>query len=181
MAQPNSDPIVSLLYVVAATPIWESGRHYRVALEILKLVDLIAAEDAAFRESAAAFRNPEADGQLSRAQRSDARRSWSKSWRRDNVALITDAGMPGLSDPGARSSGMHRARCSLYDRAGSIGNFDGAGGFRNFGGVVLLSRLSAGQKRAARAGTTRSGGTRRDHRIFESPYRIAKTLAPALR
>src|SRR5436305_4879442 len=92
-----------MLYVVA-TPIGNLGDITLRALEVLKDVDLIAAEDT--RHSGNLLRHFEIRKPLvSYHQHNEAMRTAELSERLaagDTVALITDAGMPGLSDPGAR-------------------------------------------------------------------------------
>src|SRR6187551_4094017 len=92
-----------MLYVVA-TPIGNLNDITLRALEVLKTVDLIAAEDT--RHSGNLLRHFEIRKPLvSYHQHNEAMRTAELVERiaaGENVALITDAGMPGLSDPGAR-------------------------------------------------------------------------------
>src|SRR6188768_1299731 len=92
-----------MLYVVA-TPIGNLGDITLRALEVLKTVDLIAAEDT--RHSGNLLRHFEIRKPLvSYHEHNEAMRAEELAERLaagENVALITDAGMPGLSDPGAR-------------------------------------------------------------------------------
>src|SRR5213080_1299637 len=92
-----------MLYVVA-TPIGNLGDITLRALEVLKDVDLIAAEDT--RHSGNLLRHFEIRKPLvSYHEHNEAMRTAELAERLaggENIALITDAGMPGLSDPGAR-------------------------------------------------------------------------------
>src|SRR6266403_3926886 len=92
-----------MLYVVA-TPIGNLGDITLRAVEVLKGVDLVAAEDT--RHSGMllkhfGIRKP----LISYHEHNEAMRTAQLVDRLaggENIALITDAGMPGLSDPGAR-------------------------------------------------------------------------------
>src|SRR5207237_4527592 len=92
-----------MLFVIA-TPIGNLGDITLRALEILREVDLVAAEDSrhsgillklhdinkpfvSFHEHNEAMRTAQLIEQLARG---------------DKIALITDAGTPGISDPGSR-------------------------------------------------------------------------------
>src|SRR5216110_3637667 len=92
-----------MLYVVA-TPIGNLNDITLRALEILKSVDMIAAEDT--RHSGNLLKHFEIRKPLvSYHEHNEAMRSQELAARLaagENVAIITDAGMPGLSDPGAR-------------------------------------------------------------------------------
>src|SRR6266571_6095255 len=92
-----------MLYVVA-TPIGNLDDITLRALEVLKSVDLIAAEDT--RHSGNLLRHFEIRKPLvSYHEHNEAMRTAELAERLangENIALITDAGMPSLSDPGAR-------------------------------------------------------------------------------
>src|SRR6478609_3698712 len=92
-----------MLYVVA-TPIGGLEDITLRALGSLKSVDLIAAEDT--RHSGNLLRHFEIrTPMVSYHEHNEAMRAQElaeKLAEGTNVALITDAGMPGLSDPGAR-------------------------------------------------------------------------------
>src|SRR5258708_4060543 len=92
-----------MLYVVA-TPIGNLGDITLRALEILKDVDLVAAEDT--RHSGILLKHYRIDKpMLSYHEHNEAMRTAQLIERLaagEKIALITDAGTPGLSDPGAR-------------------------------------------------------------------------------
>src|SRR6266487_4184142 len=92
-----------MLYIVG-TPIGNLGDITLRAVEVLKDVDLIAAEDT--RHSGMLLKNFEIKKPLlSYHEHNEAMRTAQLVDRLaagENIALITDAGMPGLSDPGAR-------------------------------------------------------------------------------
>jgi len=95
--------MADMLYVVA-TPIGNLDDITLRALEVLKAVDVIAAEDT--RHSGNLLKHFEIRKPLvSYHEHNEAMRAAELVERLaagENVALITDAGMPGLSDPGAR-------------------------------------------------------------------------------
>ena len=92
-----------MLYVVA-TPIGNLGDVTLRALEILKSVDLVAAEDT--RHSGMLLKHFGIKKPfISYHEHNEAMRTAELVVRLaggENIALITDAGTPGLSDPGAR-------------------------------------------------------------------------------
>ena len=92
-----------MLYVVA-TPIGNLGDITLRALEVLKGVDVVAAEDT--RHSGLLLKHFEIKKPfVSYHEHNEAARTAELVKRLaegENVALITDAGTPGLSDPGLR-------------------------------------------------------------------------------
>ena len=96
----------------------------------------------------------------------------------ESIALITDAGMPGLSDPGARRHPrVHRTGVAVHRGAWGLGDYHWARRLRIIDGAVLLPRISPGEggqrQRELAAAAERVETTV----FFESPYRINKTLA----
>jgi 16S rRNA (cytidine1402-2'-O)-methyltransferase len=167
-----------MLYVVA-TPIGNLDDITLRALEVLKGVDLIAAEDT--RHSGNLLRHFEIRKPLvSYHEHNEAMRSQELVERLasgENVALITDAGMPGLSDPGARLIRKCIERGLPYTIVPGVsailtalvgsGLAADAFCFRGF-----LPVKSGQRERELRAAAEREETTI----FFESPYRILKTL-----
>ena len=168
-----------MLYVVA-TPIGNLDDITLRALAILKSVDLIAAEDT--RHSGNLLRHFEIRKPLvSYHEHNEAMRTAELSERLaagENVALITDAGMPALSDPGARLirqcierelpftivPGVSAITTALVGSGFVIENFC----YRGFLPVKSGQRERELKTAAERPETTI---------FFESPYRLTKTLA----
>jgi 16S rRNA (cytidine1402-2'-O)-methyltransferase len=92
-----------MLYIVA-TPIGNLGDITLRAIEVLKDVDVVAAEDT--RHSGLLLKHFEIKKPfVSYHEHNEAARTAElveQLGRGENVALITDAGTPGLSDPGLR-------------------------------------------------------------------------------
>ena len=167
-----------MLYVVA-TPIGNLGDITLRALEVLKGVDLVAAEDT--RHSGMLLKHFEIKKPfISFHEHNEAMRTAQLVERiaaGENVALITDAGMPGLSDPGARLirecikrelpftiiPGPSAILTALAGSGFSMEKFC----FRGF-----LPIKSGQRERKLRAAAEREETTI----FFESPYRLAKTL-----
>ena len=168
-----------MLYVVG-TPIGNLNDITLRALEALKSVDVIAAEDT--RHSGNLLRHFEIRRPLvSYHEHNEARRTHELSERLaagEDVALITDAGMPGVSDPGARLiracierelpytvvPGVSAVLTALVGSGLPLDQFC----YRGFVPVK-----SGGRERELRAAAQRGETTV----FFESPYRINKTLA----
>src|SRR5437764_10036923 len=171
-----------MLYVVA-TPIGNLEDISLRALDVLKSVDLIAAEDT--RHSGNLLRHFEIQKPLvSYHEHNEAMRSQELAERLaggENVALITDAGMPGLSDPGARLirkcierelpftiiPGPSSILTALVGSGFSLEKFC----FRGF-----LPVKSGQRERELRAAAEREETTI----FFESPYRLVKTLGASI-
>ena len=167
-----------MLYVVA-TPIGNLGDITLRALEILKDVDLVAAEDT--RHSGILLKRYEIDKPLiSYHEHNEAMRTAQLVERLaagEKIALITDAGTPGVSDPGARLIRECIKRgldFTIIPGPSSILTALVGSGFSSekffFGG--FLPNKSGRRERELRAAATRNETSI----YFESPYRITKTL-----
>jgi 16S rRNA (cytidine1402-2'-O)-methyltransferase len=168
-----------MLYVVA-TPIGNLGDMTFRALEVLKSVDLIAAEDT--RHSGMLLKHFQIKKPLlSYHEHNEAMRTAQLVERLavdENVALITDAGTPALSDPGARLIRACIERglpLTIIPGPSSILAALVGSGFSTerfyFGG--FLPAKSGQRERELRATAERGETTI----FFESPYRLIKTLA----
>ncbi len=168
-----------MLYVVA-TPIGNLSDITLRALEVLKSVDLIAAEDT--RHSGMllmhfGIKKP----LLSYHEHNEAMRTAQLAERLaegKNVALITDAGTPALSDPGARLIRACIERglpLTVIPGPSSILAALVGSGFSTerfyFGGFLPVK---SGQRERELRATAERGETTI---FFESPYRLTKTLA----
>jgi len=171
-----------MLYVVA-TPIGNLGDITLRAVEALKSADVIAAEDT--RYSGLLLKHLEIKKPfVSYHEHNEAARTTElveRLGRGENVALITDAGTPGLSDPGLRLirecikrelpftiiPGPSSILTALLGSGFSTEKFS----FRGF-----LPVKSGQRERELRAATERDETTI----FFESPYRLTKTLAACI-
>src|SRR4030095_5243069 len=167
-----------MLYVVG-TPIGNLNDITVRALEVLKQAVLIAAEDT--RHSGNLLRHFEIQKPLlSYHEHNEARRTAELVERLatgETIALITDAGMPGLSDPGSRLirkviernlpftivPGVSAITTALVGSGFQMERFC----YRGFLPVKSGQRARELQAAAERPETTV---------FFESPYRIKKTL-----
>ena len=167
-----------MLYVVA-TPIGNLGDITLRAIEVLKTVDVVAAEDTrrsgillkhlgikkpfvSYHEHNEAIRTPELVEGLVRGE---------------NVVLITDAGTPGVSDPGfrlIRECIKRGVPFTIIPGPSSILTALVGSGFStdrfSFGGFLPVK--SGQRERELRAAAERDETTI----FFESPYRLIKTL-----
>jgi 16S rRNA (cytidine1402-2'-O)-methyltransferase len=168
-----------MLYVVA-TPIGNLGDITVRALEVLKSVDVIAAEDT--RHSGMLLKHFEIKKPLvSYHEHNEAMRAAQLVERLaadENVALITDAGTPALSDPGARLIRACIERglpLTIIPGPSSILAALVGSGFSTerfyFGGFLPVK---SGQRERELRATAERGETTI---FFESPYRLTKTLA----
>src|SRR5437867_278598 len=167
-----------MLYVVA-TPIGNLGDITLRALDVLKSVDLIAAEDT--RHSGILLKHFGIKKPfISYHEHNEAARTLElaeRLRRGENVALITDAGTPGLSDPGLRLirecinrelpftilPGPSAILTALLGSGFATDKFS----FREF-----LPVKSGQRERELRMAAEREETTL----FFESPYRLLKTL-----
>ena len=167
-----------MLYVVA-TPIGNLGDITLRALEVLKSADVVAAEDT--RHSGILLKHFEIKKPLiSYHEHNEAMRTAQLVERLaagENVALITDAGMPGLSDPGARLIRECIQRdlpFTIIPGASSISTALVGSGFstEKFFYAGFLPVKSGRRERELRAAAAREETSV----FFESPYRLVKTL-----
>jgi 16S rRNA (cytidine1402-2'-O)-methyltransferase len=167
-----------MLYIVA-TPIGNLGDVTLRALEILKDVDLVAAEDT--RHSGILLKHYQIRKPLiSYHEHNEAMRTAQLVERLaagEKIALITDAGTPGLSDPGARlirECIKRELDFTIVPGASSIPTALAGSGFPVekffFGG--FLPTKSGQRERELRAAAAREETSI----YFESPYRLTKTL-----
>ena len=171
-----------MLYVVA-TPIGNLGDITLRALDILKSVDLIAAEDT--RHSGMLLKHFGIKKPfISYHEHNEAKRTpelIERLMRGENVALITDAGTPGLSDPGlrlVRECIQHELPFTIIPGPSSILIAVLGSGFSTdkFSFCGFLPVKSGKRERELRA-----AAERRDTAVFfESPYRLTKTLAACI-
>src|SRR5437867_7953617 len=171
-----------MLYVVA-TPIGNLGDVTLRALEVLKSVDLVAAEDT--RHSGMLLKHFGIKKPfISYHEHNEAMRTAELVVRLaggENIALITDAGTPGLSDPGARlvrECIKRNLPFTIIPGPSSILAALIGSGFSTerfyFGGFLPVKR---GQReRELRAAVDRQETTV----VIESPYRLIKTLAACI-
>ena len=171
-----------MLYVVA-TPIGNLDDITVRAIEVLKSVDLIAAEDTRHSGNLLkhfGIRKP----LLSYHEHNEAMRSAELAERLEvgeNVALITDAGMPGLSDPGARLIRKCIERGLAYTIIPGVSAILTALVGSGFGTESFCFRGFLPVKSGQRERELRAAAEREETTIFfESPYRILKTLTACL-
>jgi 16S rRNA (cytidine1402-2'-O)-methyltransferase len=167
-----------MLYLVA-TPIGNLGDITLRALEVLKSVDLIACEDT--RHSGHLLRHFEIKKPLiSYHEHNEARRTAElieQLAAGKTIALISDAGLPGISDPGHRLLRACQERGLPYTilpgpsavLTALIGSGFPAHSFY-YGGFLPVK--SGGRERDLLAAAARSETSV----FFESPHRLLKTL-----
>ena len=168
-----------MLYIVG-TPIGNLDDITLRALATLKTVDLIAAEDT--RHSANLLRHFEIRKPLvsyhehNEAMRTDELVGRLKAG--ESVALITDAGMPGLSDPGARLIRRCIEENLPFTIVPGVSAITTALVGSGFAMEYFCYRGFLPVKSGQRARELTAAAEREETTIFfESPYRINKTLA----
>ncbi len=178
-SQPTGAKKEGTLYVVA-TPIGNLGDITLRALEILKQVDIVAAEDTRLTGNllkhfgvGAKLLSVREHNELAGAEKIlEALRAGS------SVALVTDAGTPGISDPGARAVALVRAG------GGHIVPIPGPSAFATALSIAGLESPhclfygflppKSGERRAALATLARLPYTLI---FYEAPHRITDTVA----
>jgi len=168
-----------MLYLIA-TPIGNLGDITRRAIEVLRSVDVVACEDT--RHSGHLLRHLEIRKPLvSYHEHNEARRTAElieQLAAGKTVAVISDAGLPGISDPG------HRLLRACLERGLPYTVLPGPSAVLT---ALLGSGFDAGQFFFGGFLPVKSGGRERDLRaagrrgetsiFFESPHRLTKTLA----
>jgi 16S rRNA (cytidine1402-2'-O)-methyltransferase len=168
-----------MLYVVG-TPIGNLGDISLRVLEVLKSVDLVAAEDT--RHSGLLLKHFGIKKPfISYHEHNEAKRTAELIERLaggENIALITDAGTPGLSDPGSRlvrECINRELPFTIVPGPSSIVTALVGSGFstEKFSFYGFLPVKSGQRERELRA------AAESDETVifFESPYRLTKTLA----
>jgi 16S rRNA (cytidine1402-2'-O)-methyltransferase len=171
-----------MLYVIA-TPIGNLGDITLRALEVLKSVDLVAAEDT--RHSGMLLKHLGIKKPfVSYYEHNEAMRTAElveRLARGENIALITDAGTPGLSDPGfrlVRECIQRELSFSIIPGPSSILTALVGSGFSTakFSFRGFLPVKTGRRERELRA------AAESDETIifFESPYRLIKTLTACI-
>lgn len=171
-----------MLFVIA-TPIGNLGDITLRALKILRDVDLVAAEDT--RHSGVLLKHYKIDKPfVSYHEHNEAMRTAQLVERLavgEKIALITDAGSPGISDPGARlirECIKRELPFTIIPGPSSILTALVGSGFAAekffFGG--FLPNKSGGRERELRAAAAREETTI----FFESPHRLVKTLSASI-
>jgi len=171
-----------MLYVVA-TPIGNLGDITLRAIEALKSADVIAAEDT--RHSGILLKRLGIKKPfISYHQHNEAARTTElveRLGRGENVALITDAGTPGLSDPGLRlirECIKRELAFTIIPGPSSILTALLGSGFST---EKFCCRGFLPVKAGQRERQLRETAEREDTTIFfESPYRLTKTLAACI-
>ena len=167
-----------MLYVVA-TPVGNLGDITLRALEVLKGVDVVAAEDT--RHSGLLLKHFEIKKPfVSYHEHNEAARTAElveRIARGEKVALITDAGTPGLSDPGLRlirECINRQLPFTIIPGPSSILIALLGSGFSNekFSFRGFLPVKSGRRERELRIAANSEETTL----FFESPYRLLKTL-----
>ena len=168
------------MFYVVATPIGNLGDITLRAVEALKSADVIAAEDT--RHSGLLLKHLEIKKPfVSYHEHNEAARTLQlveRLARGENIALITDAGTPGLSDPGLRlirECIKRELPFTIVPGASSILAALIGSGFSTekffFGGFLPV-------KPGQRERELQAAAEREETSIlFESPYRLTKTLA----
>jgi 16S rRNA (cytidine1402-2'-O)-methyltransferase len=170
-----------VLYVVA-TPIGNLEDITLRALKILKLVQLIAAEDT--RRTGILLRHFGIETSIlsvhEHNERARVERITAQLAKGDSVALVTDAGTPAISDPGAalvaaiRSAGY---RVEPIPGASAVAAAISASGITSQGFTFLGFPPIRSKDRKRWFEDLRSASVDRLVVFFEAPHKVQKTLA----
>jgi len=177
--------MLGILYIVA-TPIGNLEDITLRALRILKEVDVILAEDT--RKTGILLKHYDiVNNILSYHQYSDERKKieiLNKIISGKNVALVTDAGTPGVSDPGNElvsyiAENLPDIKIVPIPGASAISSALSVSGM-NVNSFVFLGFLPKKRRtkifKWLKEGVSSGSGSGIPFVFFESPYRIIKTL-----
>src|SRR5690349_17025106 len=169
-----------VLYVVA-TPIGNLDDMTLRAIKILKLVRLIAAEDT--RRTGILLRHFGIETSIlsvhEHNERARIERIASHLAKGESVALVTDAGTPAISDPGAalvaaiRSAGY---RIEPIPGASAVAAAISASGITSQGFTFLGFPPIRSKDRKRWFGDVKSASADRLVVFFEAPHKVVKTL-----
>jgi 16S rRNA (cytidine1402-2'-O)-methyltransferase len=176
----DTTPEINGRVILVPTPIGNMGDITLRALEILRTADRIACEDTRHSGQLLAHHGISGKPLVSLHEHNEARRApdiIAAARAGETIAVISDAGMPGISDPGYRlvqacvESGTPLE--VLPGPSAVITALIGSGfpchAFR-FGGFLSVK---SGKRRSALTAAIESGET---GIFFESPHRIVSTL-----
>lgn len=174
--------VTEMLYVVA-TPIGNLSDITHRAVRVLGEVDVVAAEDT--RNSGILLKHfGISKPLLSFHEHNEARRTAELVTRLaegENVALITDAGTPGISDPGGRLIRECIAQDLPFELVPGPSAIITALVGSGFSAECFSFRGFIPRKGGQRARELKAAGERAETTIFfESPHRLLKTLEAAV-
>jgi 16S rRNA (cytidine1402-2'-O)-methyltransferase len=169
-----------VLYVVA-TPIGNLEDMTLRAIKVLKLVQLVAAEDT--RRTGILLRHFDIDTPIlsvhEHNEHARVERIASQLARGESVALVTDAGTPGISDPGAALvSAIRDAGFTVepIPGASAVAAAISASGITSHGFTFLGFPPIRSKDRKLWFGDAVESSRKRLVVFFEAPHRVLKTL-----
>jgi 16S rRNA (cytidine1402-2'-O)-methyltransferase len=173
-------PPAGTLYVVA-TPIGNLEDITLRALKVLKSVQLVAAEDT--RRTGILLRHFDIDVPIlsvhEHNERARVDRIVSRLVKGESVALVTDAGTPGVSDPGAALVAAVRAdghRIEPIPGATAVAAAISAAGINSDGFTFLGFPPIRGKARKQWFDALTDAARDRAVVFFEAPHKLKKTL-----
>ena len=169
-----------VLYVVA-TPIGNLEDMTLRAIKILKLVQLVAAEDT--RRTGILLRHFEINTPIlsvhEHNEHARIERIVARLAKGESVALVTDAGTPGISDPGAALVAAIRTAGFTVEPipgANAVAAAISASGITSHGFTFLGFPPIRGKDRKLWFAEAADASRRRLVVFFEAPHKLAKTL-----
>ncbi len=168
--------------VLVATPIGNLGDLPPRAVEVLRLADVIACEDTRRTRQLLSHSGVPGGGRLvavnDHNEAAEVRRFLARLDAGDTVALVSDAGMPGISDPGER---LVRAAAAAGHQVQVVPGPSAALAALVVSGLPTSRFCFEGF--LPRRGKVRSqrlaelAGERRTAVLFEAPHRVRETVA----